>query len=256
MKTKSKAVGTKEEPVWSSFWVQTWTVILMEKILFFKNSISLLSKGKYESMARSFMLAPPTPGPWNMGPFTSPHPWGHQDVHWYFMSLAIQMARTISLSLLTHHVSGLNLNDHPASLIVILNTILFPSLEHLTQDIIMHFYVWPLLLPDYERHSGAVINISILRVSDQYLAYHRHSASIYWMNEWSLCFDILFFLGLFVFFFFFGSIASVFMLHSMILVDMDFQGQESEGVWEMILVCNWPMKIKSWNELLVTNSLI
>lgn len=126
MKTKSKAVGTKEEPVWSSFWVQTWTVILMEKILFFKNSISLLSKGEYESMARSFMLAPPTPGPWNMGPFTSPHPWGHQDVHWYFMSLAIQMARTISLSLLTHHVSGLNLNDHPASLIVILNTISFP----------------------------------------------------------------------------------------------------------------------------------
>ena len=75
---------------------------------------------------------------------------------------------------------------------------IFPSLEHLTQDIIMHFYVWPLLLPDYKRHSGAVINISILRVSDQYLAYHRHSASIYWMNEWSLCFDILFFLGLFV----------------------------------------------------------
>ena len=148
-------------------------------------------------------------------------------------------------------MSGLNLNDHPASLIVILNTTLFPSLEHLTQDIIMHFYAWPLPLPDYKRHSGAVINISILQVPDQYLAYHRHSASIYWMNEWSLCFDILFFL-----FFCWGSTASVFMLYSVILVDMDFQGQESEGVWEMILVCNWPMKIKSWNELLVTHSLI
>ena len=32
------------------------------------------------------------------------------------------------------------------------------------------------------------------------------------------------------------------MLHSIILVEMDFQGQESEGVWEMILVYNWPMK--------------
>lgn len=198
MKTKNKAVGTKEEHVWSSFWVQTWTkLFLWKKTLFFKNPISLLSKGEYERLAKSFMLAPPTPGPWNMGPFTSPHPWGRQDAHWYFESLAIQMAksfplRTVSLSLLTHHVSGLNLNDHPASLIVILNTALFPSLEHLTQGIIMHFYVWPLPLPDYKHHSEAVINISILRVPDQYLAYHRHSASIYWMNEWSLCFDALF----------------------------------------------------------------
>ena len=33
----------------------------MEKILFFKDSISLLSKGEYESVAKSFMLVPSPP---------------------------------------------------------------------------------------------------------------------------------------------------------------------------------------------------
>ena len=67
--------------------------------------MSLLSKGEYERVAKSFMLVPPTPGPWNMGPFTSPHPWGRQDVHWYFESLAIQMAKSFPLGPSPFHYS-------------------------------------------------------------------------------------------------------------------------------------------------------
>lgn len=153
----------------------------------------------------------------------------------------------ISLSLFPRHHSSLSLNVFSSerhflttlspSLLFSTRHSSFPS-EHLTQGIIIYLYVWPLPLPDSKLHSGAVINTSVLQVLDQYLVHHRYSVNIYWMNEWSICFVVLFFLVLLRI----NSLCLYVTFNNLSRHGFSAQSQESEAAWEMISVCNWPVK--------------